>query len=126
MDNKGELSRVESLKERALQILNLRYLVKSDVKYSYKKRIVDYHPDKHAETKQNPEKLKEYENKIKILNQAYELLTDILNGKQVDPQKFCMLEDSTIVQSILPEGVKPAPLGKTEQELWIEKWGSFF
>jgi len=126
MDNKGELSRVESLKERALQILNLRYIVRSDVKYSYKKRIVDNHPDKHIETKDCPEKLRDYEDKIKVTNQAYELLITVLDGEQVDCSKFSLLEDSGLVQSILPEGVKPVPLGKTEQELWVEKWGSFF
>ncbi len=126
MGSVGAPSRVESLKERALQVLNLRYLVRSDVKYSYKKRIVDNHPDKHMETKNCPEKLREYEDKIKVINQAYELLTAVLDGEQVDCSKFSLLEDSGLVQSVLPEGVKPVPLGKTEQELWVEKWGSFF
>ena len=113
----------ESLKERALQILNLRYLLESDIKSSYKRRVLEYHPDRHPETKDNPDKLVEYENRIKVINQSYELLLDVLGGLQIDRSEYCLLEDTALVQSLLPENVKPIPLGKTKQELWVEKYG---
>lgn len=119
-------TRVDTLKERALQILNLRYLIKSDIEFSYKKRIFKNHPDRHPETKGSIEKFKAYEDRIKLLNQAYELLIDVLNNQQIDQSKYCLLEDTDSVQLLLPENIKPVPLGKTEQELWVEKWGSFF
>jgi hypothetical protein len=78
------VTREDSLKERALQILNLRYPIESDIKSSYKRRIFEYHPDMHPETKDNPNKVAEYENRIKVINQSYELLRDILCGVQID------------------------------------------
>jgi len=41
------VTREDSLKERALEILNLRYPIESDIKSSYKKRIFENHPDRH-------------------------------------------------------------------------------
>lgn len=123
MSNAPIITREDSLKERALQILNLRYIIESDIKSSYKKRIFDYHPDRHPEAKDNSDKLLEYENTIKIINQSYELLLDVLRGIQINISKYSLLEDTGLVQSILPENVKPAPLGKTALELWTENYG---
>ncbi len=114
----------DSLKERALQILNLKYPLESDIRDSYKRRTLKYHPDRHPETKDNSDKLREYENKIKLVNQAYELLLDVFSGMQIDLNKYHLLEDTALVQSLLPEDVKPVPLGKTDQELWMERYGN--
>jgi hypothetical protein len=119
----SEVTREDSLKERALQILNLRYVVEADVKSAYKRRILEYHPDRHPEAKGNADKLLEYENIIKVINQAYELLLDVLHGIQINRSKYSLLEDTVLVQSILPENVKPAPLGKTALEPWTENYG---
>jgi hypothetical protein len=124
MTNASTVTKEDSFKERALQILNLRYLVKSDIKSSYKKRIFEYHPDRHPKLCDNPHEMREFEKKVMVVNQAYELLLDVLNGVKIDVSKYCLLEDTELVQSVLPENVKPAPLGKTEQELWIEKYGN--
>jgi hypothetical protein len=118
------VTKEDSLKERALQILNLKYPLESDIKSSYRNRIFEYHPDRHPETIDNPIKLGEYETKIKVINQSYELLLDVLGGAQIDQSKYCLLEDTDMVQSLLPENVKPVPLGKTEQELWMERYGN--
>ena len=123
MSKTSKITREDSLKERALQILNLRYIIESDIKSSYKRRIWDYHPDKHPEAKRNSNRMLEYENIIKVINQSYELLLDILNGIQIDISKYSLLEDTDLVQSILPENVKPMPLGKTAMELWTENYG---
>jgi hypothetical protein len=123
MSNTPKITREDSLKERALQILNLRYVIESDIKTSYRKRIFEYHPDRHPEAKENSDKLLEYENKIKVINQSYELLLDVLHSVQINISKYSLLEDNGLVQSILPEKVKPAPLGKTELEIWTEKYG---
>jgi hypothetical protein len=74
MSNTPITTREDSLKERALQILNLRYPIEPDIKSSYKSRIFECHPDRHPEAKENSAKLLEYENKIKVINQAYELV----------------------------------------------------
>ena len=124
MSNRSIITREDSLKERALQILNLRYPIESDIKSSYKRRIFDYHPDRHPEVNENPSKLLEHGNKIKVINQSYELLLDVLHGIQIDPNKYGLLEDTSLVQSILPENVKPKPLGKTSLELWKEHYGN--
>jgi hypothetical protein len=123
MSNKPIITREDSLKERALQILNLKYVIESDVKSSYKRRIMEYHPDRHPEAKGNSDKLLEYENIIKVINQSYELLLDVLQGIQINISKYSLLEDTDLVQSILPENVKPVPLGKTALELWKENYG---
>jgi len=117
------VTREDSLKERALQILNLKYPLESDIKSSYKRRMLEYHPDRHPETGDNPN-AKEYEKKTKVINQLYELLLDILGGTQIDSSKYCLIDDTALVQSLLPENIKPVPLGKTEQELWMERWSS--
>ncbi len=124
--NKLPLTREESFKERALQILNLRYLNETDLKASYKRRIFDHHPDRHPETKENTEQFKEYEKKIMVINQAYELLQDVLGKMPIDLAKYCLIEDTTLVKSLLPKEVNPAAIGKTEQELWIEKFKDRF
>jgi len=126
MSSKSIVTREDSLKERALQILNIRYPIEDDIKGSYKRRIFEYHPDRHPETKDDPDALKVYENKIMLINQAYELLLDVLSKVQIDLGKYCLLEDVALVQSLLPENIKPAPIAKTEQELWIEKYGDRF
>ncbi|MBN1358037.1 DnaJ domain-containing protein [Candidatus Bathyarchaeota archaeon] len=123
MSKTSKITREDSLKERALQILNLRYIIESDIKSSYKRRIWEYHPDRHPEAKSNSNKMLEYENKIKVINQSYELLLDILRGIQINMSKYSLLEDTGLVQSILPENVKPSPLGKTAMELWTENYG---
>lgn len=122
--NMPVVTKENSLKERALQILNLKYPIEADIKSSYKRRIFENHPDRHPELKDNQDKLREYEKKIKVINQGYELLLDILNSVKIDPNKYCLLEDTDLVQSLLPENVKPIPLGKTEQELWMERYGN--
>lgn len=123
MPNTPIITREDSLKERALQILNLRYPIESDIKSSYKKRVFEYHPDRHPEAKGNSDKLLENENKIKVINQSYELMQDFLHGIHIDPSKYSLLEDTALVQTILPQSVKPAPLGKTTLELWTENYG---
>jgi hypothetical protein len=123
MSNTPIVTREESLKERALQVLNLRYPIEADIKSSFKRRIFEYHPDRHPEIKDNSDKLLEYDNKIKIINQSYELLLDVLHNVQIDIFKYSLLEDTFLVQSFLPENVKPVPLGKTAKELWIENYG---
>jgi hypothetical protein len=123
MSNTPIIKREDSLKERALQILNLKYPIEADVKSSFKGRIFDYHPDRHPGAKDNSDKWLEYENKIKVINQSYELLLDVLHNVQIDIVKYSLLEDTALVQSILPENVKPVPLGKTAKELWIENYG---
>ena len=122
MSNTSKITREDSLKERALQILNLRYIIESDIKSSYKRRIWEYHPDRHPEAKARA-KLVEYENIIKVINQAYELLLDVLRGIQINISKYSLLEDNPLVQSILPANIKPVPLGKTAMELWTENYG---
>ena len=122
MSSKPIVTREDSLKARALQILNLRYLVEPDIKVSYRRRIFEYHPDKHPGAKDNPDKLEEFQNKIKVINQSCELLLDVLCGVQIDLSKYFLLEDTGLVQSVLPQNVKPVPLGKTELELWKEKF----
>jgi len=123
MSNTPRITREDSLKDRALQILNLKYIIESDIKSSYRRRILEYHPDRHPEVKGKSELL-EYENKIKVTNQSYDLLLDVLHGIKINISKYSLLEDTDLVQSILPETVKPIPLGKTEMELWIEKYGN--
>jgi hypothetical protein len=123
MSNVPIITREDSLKERALQILNLRYLIESDIKGSYRRRIFEYQPDRHPEAKDNSDKLLEYENIIKVINQSYELLLDVLCGTQINKSKYSLLEDTGLVQSLLPENVKPTPLGKTALELWTENYG---
>ena len=123
MSNEPIITREDSLKERALQILNLKYGIESDIKSSYKRRIMLYHPDRHPEAKGNSDILLEYENIIKVINQSYELLLDVLQGIQINISKYSLLEDTDLVQSILPENVKPLPLGKTAMELWTENYG---
>ena len=68
MSNKPIITREDSLKERAWQILNLKYDIESDIKSSYRKRILEYHPDRHPEAKGNSDKLLEYENIIRVIN----------------------------------------------------------
>jgi hypothetical protein len=123
MSNTPIITMEDSLKERALQILNLRYTIEFDIKSSYKRRVLEYHPDRHPEAKGNPDKLLEYENKIKAINQSHELLMDVLHGIQINISKYSLLEDTGLVQSILPKNVKPTPLGKTALELWTENYG---
>jgi hypothetical protein len=102
----------------------LRYITQSDIKSAYKRRIFEYYPDRHPEAIVNSDKLLGCENKIKVINQAHELLLDVLHGIQVNISEFSLLEDTGLAQSILPENVKPTPLGKTEIELWTEKYGN--
>jgi hypothetical protein len=71
----------------------------------------------------NSAKRLEYENKIKVINQSYELLLDVLQGVQINISKYSLLEDTGLVQSLLPKSVKTAPLGKTALELWTENYG---
>ena len=123
MSNTPIVTREDSLKERALQVLNLKYPIEADIKSSFKRRIFEYHPDRHPESKGYSDKLLEYENKIKVINQSYELLLDVLRNVQIDIVKYSLLEDTGLVQSILPENVIPMPLGKTAKELWIENYG---
>jgi hypothetical protein len=122
MSSNSIVTREDSLKERALQILNLRYLIEHDIKASYRNRILQYHPDKHPEDKGNQNKQEEYENKMMVINQANELLLDLLQDIKIDRSKYSLLEDTGLVQSVLPQNVKPAPLGKTEMELWKERY----
>jgi len=124
MTNMPIVTREDSLKERALEILNLRYPIESDIKSSYKKRIFENHPDRHPKLGDNSNELRDCEEKVKVLNQAYELLLDILNSVKIDTKKYCLLEDTDLVQSLLPENAKPIALGKSEQELWMEKYGN--
>lgn len=126
MSNNQILTREESLKERALQILNIRYLNEADIKASYRRRIFDYHPDRHPESKDNPEYRKECETKIMAINQAYDLLQEVLHSLPVDFTKYCLLEDTALTQLLLPADVRPAPLGKTEQEIWIDNFKDRF
>jgi hypothetical protein len=123
MSNTSIVTREDSLKERALQVLNLKYPIEADIKSSFKRRIFEYHPDRHPEAKDNSDRWLEYENKIKVINQSYELLLDVLRNVQIDIVKYSLLEDTGLVQSILPENVTPMPLGKTAKELWIENYG---
>ncbi|MCW4019324.1 MAG: J domain-containing protein [Candidatus Bathyarchaeota archaeon] len=111
------------MKERAMQILNLRYLIEVDVRSSYKTHAFENHPDRRPEINSASDALV-YEQKIKVVNQAYELLIEVLNGVNIDLTKYAMLEDTDLVQSVLPKDVKPAPLGKTDQELWMERYGN--
>ena len=71
-----------------------------------------------------PIKLQNMKNRTKVINQSYELLRDILCGVQIDRSKYCLLEDTALVQSKLPANMKIIQLGKTEQELWIKKYGN--
>lgn len=124
MYNESSITKEESFKARALQILNLRYIIRSDLESAYKRKTFEQHPDMHPEIKTNPTKVKEYENKTKVITQAYELLINTLENKQLDFGKYILLEDTNLLQSLLPKGIKPIPLGKTAQEIWIEKWGN--
>jgi hypothetical protein len=122
MSNKEIATREDSLKIRALQVLNLRYLIENDIKGSYRRKIVECHPDKHPEHKGDLEKREEYENKMKVINQSYELLLDCLQGTKIDRSKYALLENTEMVQLVLPQKVKPVPLGKTEMEIWKERY----
>ncbi|NLE05384.1 MAG: J domain-containing protein [Crenarchaeota archaeon] len=120
------MTREESLRERALEVFNLRFLDEADVKASFRRRTLSFHPDRHPEIKKDSKKLGSFEMKMMVLNQAYELLQDVLNKRQIDLAKYSLLEDTVLVQSLLPDYVKPTELGKTEQELWIEKFKDRF
>ena len=122
MSSKRIVTREDSLKERALQILNLRYLIEQDIKASYRRRILEYHPDKHPEDKENPNKREEYQKRTIVINQAHELLLDLLQDIKIDRSKYPLLENTSLVQLVLPQNVKPAPLGKTEMEIWKETY----
>lgn len=122
MSSKPIVTREDSLKERALQILNLRYLIEQDIKASYRRRILQYHPDKHPEDKENPNKREEYKNRMMVINQAHELLLDLLQDIKIDRSKYPLLENTSLMQLMLPQNVKPAPLGKTEMEIWKERY----
>ena len=122
MPCKPIVTREDSLKARALQILNLRYLVEPDIKVSYRRRIFEYHPDKHPEAKNNPDKLEKYQNRMKVINQAHELLLDLLHGIKINLSNYSLLENTGLVRSVLPQNVKPVPLGKTKLELWKDKY----
>jgi curved DNA-binding protein CbpA len=122
MSGKPMVTREDSLKERALQILNLRYLIEQDIKASYRRRILEYHPDKHPEDKEKPNKREEYKNRMMVINQAYELLLDSLQDIKIDRSKYPILENNSLVQLLLPHNAKPTPLGKTEMEIWKEKY----
>jgi len=122
MSSKPIVTREESLKERALQVLNLSYFIESDLKGSYRRKKVECHPDKHLEHKDDLNKREEYENKMKVINQSYELLLDFLHGIKIDRSKYALLENSDMVQLVLPQDVKPVPLGKTEMEIWKERY----
>jgi hypothetical protein len=103
------ISREESLKMRARQILNLRYSIRQDIENLYRRRANIYHPDKpEGSTK-----------KMQLLNQAHDILLD----KNPDLEKYKMLENTKLVQSLLPAGIKPTPLGKTYIEIWKERYG---
>lgn len=100
------MSREESLKLRAQQILNLRYPIRQDIENSYRRRANIYHPDKpEGSTK-----------KMQLLNQGH----DILSDKNPDLETYKMLENTKLVQSLLPVGIKPTPLGKTYIKIWKE------
>jgi len=116
------IPRKESLKERALQIFNLRYLSEPDLKSSYKRRIFEYHPEKHPDI-DDPKKLEEYEKKTKVINQAHDLLIDFLNGVKIDLNNYRLLEDTDLVQSLLPKEVAAYPLGETHIESWKRRYG---
>lgn len=122
MSSKPTDTREDSLKERALQILNLRYLIEEDIKASYRRRILEYHPDKHPEDKENPTKREEYKNIMMVINQANELLLDLLQDIKIDQGKYSLLENTSMVQLVLPQNVKAAPLGKTKMEIWKERY----
>ena len=121
MGNANPLTIEDSLRERALQILNLKYPIELDIKDSHKRRTLEYHPDRHPNIRDNPDKLREYQNKMMVVNQSYELLLDGLHHQPINLDKYRLLEDTALVQSLLPEKVKPVPLGKTEQELWLDR-----
>ncbi len=122
MSSNSIVTREESLKERALQVLNLRYLVENDIKGSYRRKIVEFHPDKHPEYKDDPNKREEYENKMKVINQSNELLLNLLHGMKIDSRNFALLENTELVKLLLPQNIKPVPLGKTEMEIWKERY----
>ena len=102
------ISRKESLKMRAKQILNLRYPIEQDVKNAYYSRANTYHPDKPKGSTR----------KMQLLNQAYGILLD----ESPNLDKYKLLEDTELVQSFLPAGIKPTPLGKTYIEFWKERY----
>jgi curved DNA-binding protein CbpA len=114
----------DSLKERAFQILNLRYLIKQDIQASYRKRILTYHPDRHPENNDNPHQREESTNRMMVINQAHELLLDLLQNNTIDRRKYPLLENTSRIQSLLPQNVTPTPLGKTEMEIWKERYGN--
>ena len=118
------VTRNESLKERALQILNVRYLIEEDIHASYRRRSLAHHPDRHPEVNENPQKREESTNRIMVINQAYELLLDLLQHRPIDRSKYPLLENTGLVQLVLPPNVQPTPLGKTEMELWKERYGN--
>lgn len=124
MSSNQLINRKDSLRERALQVLNLKYPIESDIKDSYRRRTLEYHPDRHPDAKDNLKKANKYKNEMTVINQSYELLMDFIAGQMIDINKYHSLEDTALVQSLLPENVKPAPLKKTEIELWIEKYGN--
>lgn len=102
------ISKEESLKMRAMQILNLRYLIKQDIENSYRRRSNIYHPDKPKGSTE----------KMQLLNQVHDILLD----ENPDLEKYKMLENTKLVQSLLPAGIKPVPLGKTYIEIWKERY----
>lgn len=102
------MSREESLKMRAKQILNLRYPIKQDIENAYRTRANTYHPDKPKGSTR----------KMQLLNQAYDILLD----ENPNLDKYKLLEDTELVQSLLPAGIKPTPLGKTYIEFWKERY----
>ncbi len=59
-----------------------------------------------------------------VLNQAHELLLDLLQNTKIDRSKYPLLENTSLVQLLLPHDVKPTPLGKTEMEIWKERYGN--
>lgn len=99
----------ESILRRAQQLFGIRSgASRKEIRESYRRLSLRYHPDRNPGDPSSTRKMQ-------LIQEAYELLLEG-QAQHSDLQKS-LLEDDHLFTSILPEGVKPEPLGES-YEVW--------